>query len=1172
MRFSPLATLDVRFPSGEMELSSRLLSLLRLPDESRPTNFEQWHELCHPNDHKEVRTLLETIHHSHRTALSLTRRFFCGDGIYRPLRLDACILRGPDGRPLRLMGTETDLTLQRLQERQTAAWRTLNQELQKRLGELKEGEKRAADNWRAAESERSRLEAVVSLIQHIPLPVRILREGDISFQSKALELLSLSDPEIETWLSAVEDGDIRQLHDAHGRTRILQSSVSSFAGFVLIVLFDISERVELEGDNLNLRRILQRHAFRPTSEEAAPAPEAPAFWSLGAADDGIQMADSALDALTNLLESVLRILRAPEIEQAFSSRSEQIETLLGSVGRTELAVGVLGITSSGKSSLINAMMGERLLPEETRATTNMTVLCRKGGLRAVDICYEDGESERVVGSDLTPRRLEELTAERRNPGNMRGISRIEWTSPAAAIPQGLVLIDTPGIDACELPGHSELVLRRILPTLDIVLYVSSIRSPFKTADLSLMQAVLEGNQRMILLLTQIDLERDDIEGGRVILSRDQKLASYVRELRQNVSRSAIRECAIIPVSSRLALKHFYDRESTEWRASNFEPLLRQTALFREHLLRYGVTLRGRRALNLLRHIREDMEAALKDREGGDDRSALLRQTARIRELRDAQRWVSAEISSVRNEWKHALSPLPILSRFRRDVETVRTPAGLRERYQRWGREWTELMNRMTERMDRAKLFCGTMLSRHGLAPLDRPAPILGPGAELPDIDRYVRHRATEIRVRGWFQGLGFWPEHKKSVQLSLDTERLLQDCEKLLKERLEVLEEHLNWWENIMRETTCDPLYEELAREEKVLDEARKNVADRAASRSALRGAATRLGEIERGLLRLVDESEFPTEKGQADLIPPRASDPTSPPGEENFFTPLFQAIAEQSIQTRFLSLPAVRRRRRIVLLGLRRHDSLRLLSRLAHDAGLTDIPRTPEGREIGEDEWIFCGRIPPAIPHSSLRAPSSILDELDLLVAPSDSYRGEAMDPVDWHDVFGEWLPIVHLDIARVDSGLSDLARAPYASALANVPEWIAASAHGGLFDSRLSDLVLDVPERLASFTRLRGFQGRMDWFVYENYDPRYTDLIPLGRQVDASSRDEDLETLLLLWQESGLDFVPPLTEQRLRLCLMEIRERSRADSSRLLNGGEASRFSGAEQERKERRHLDAK
>ena len=76
----------------------------------------------------------------------------------------------------------------------------------------------------------------------------------------------------------------------------------------------------------------------------------------------------------------------------FSSRAAQFETLLGAAGRTELTVGVVGITSSGKSTLINAMMGKRLLPEETRATTNVTVLCRKGGIRAVDVGYEDGDS------------------------------------------------------------------------------------------------------------------------------------------------------------------------------------------------------------------------------------------------------------------------------------------------------------------------------------------------------------------------------------------------------------------------------------------------------------------------------------------------------------------------------------------------------------------------------------------------------------------------------------------------------------------------------------------------------------------------------------------------------------------------------------------------------------
>ena len=156
-------------------------------------------------------------------------------------------------------------------------------------------------------------------------------------------------------------------------------------------------------------------------------------------------------------------------------------------------------------------------------------------------------------------------------------------------------------------------------------------------------------------------------------------------------------------------------------------------------------------------------------------------------------------------------------------------------------------------------------------------------------------------------------------------------------------------------------------------------------------------------------------------------------------------------------------------------------------------------------------------MPHALLRTPGSALDDLELLVAPSDTFRGENMRDLDWNDLFGEWLPVVHLDIARVDSGLSDLARSPYAPALAAVPEWIAASAHGALFATRLPDLVLDVPDRMAVFTRLRGFRGRMDWFVHENYDARYTDFIALGRQMAADTSDGDLETLLDLFQYDG-------------------------------------------------------
>ena len=44
MRLSNQAAIEVRFPSGEIALSGRLLSLLRLSSSSRPENFDQWHK------------------------------------------------------------------------------------------------------------------------------------------------------------------------------------------------------------------------------------------------------------------------------------------------------------------------------------------------------------------------------------------------------------------------------------------------------------------------------------------------------------------------------------------------------------------------------------------------------------------------------------------------------------------------------------------------------------------------------------------------------------------------------------------------------------------------------------------------------------------------------------------------------------------------------------------------------------------------------------------------------------------------------------------------------------------------------------------------------------------------------------------------------------------------
>ena len=75
----------------------------------------------------------------------------------------------------------------------------------------------------------------------------------------------------------------------------------------------------------------------------------------------------------------------------------------------------------------------------------------------------------------------------------------------------------------------------------------------------------------------------------------------------------------------------------------------------------------------------------------------------------------------------------------------------------------------------------------------------------------------------------------------------------------------------------------------------------------------------------------------------------------------------------------------------------------------------------------------------------------------------------------------MVSVDLARVDSGLSDLVNSPYITGLA-LSEWVMAFGNAGMFDTRQIDLVSQVPERVAEFVELNGIKSP-EWFIYENY-----------------------------------------------------------------------------------------
>ncbi|MBR2208222.1 MAG: 50S ribosome-binding GTPase [Synergistaceae bacterium] len=98
--------LTVVFPSREIYFSSQLLRLMRLENSTCPKTLDQWYELCHPSDHMKISKIEEFIYNSHENFFSLTRKLYCGDGVYRNFMLDAFIQRYADGKPAKLYGNE----------------------------------------------------------------------------------------------------------------------------------------------------------------------------------------------------------------------------------------------------------------------------------------------------------------------------------------------------------------------------------------------------------------------------------------------------------------------------------------------------------------------------------------------------------------------------------------------------------------------------------------------------------------------------------------------------------------------------------------------------------------------------------------------------------------------------------------------------------------------------------------------------------------------------------------------------------------------------------------------------------------------------------------------------------------------------------------------------------
>lgn len=158
---------------------------------------------------------------------------------------------------------------------------------------------------------------------------------------------------------------------------------------------------------------------------------------------------------------------------------------------------VLGAFKRGKSTFINALVGEEVLPSAVVPVTSVVTTLRYGEPPGAQVRFEDGHVEAI---DLGA--LVEFVAESRNPENRKHVAEVTIVHPAAILRHRARLIDTPGIGS--IYGHQTRVAHEVLPRADAAVFLLSADPPISDEELAFVREVRPFAPKLFFVLNKID--------------------------------------------------------------------------------------------------------------------------------------------------------------------------------------------------------------------------------------------------------------------------------------------------------------------------------------------------------------------------------------------------------------------------------------------------------------------------------------------------------------------------------------------------------------------------------------------------------------------------------------------------------------------------------------------
>ncbi|RAL22463.1 hypothetical protein DL240_11500 [Lujinxingia litoralis] len=252
---------------------------------------------------------------------------------------------------------------------------------------------------------------------------------------------------------------------------------------------------------------------------------------------------SSAAELVAALEALLHTYAA---DARLATRSARLRELLDHLN-APLSVAIVGEFNAGKSTLVNALLGEEVVPMGVLPTTAHACIMRYGPRAGARIVYEDGH-QRDVDFDGAREHM------RREP---EAIARLDYAYPHPEL-RSLNFWDTPGFNALD-PRH-ETLAEDALSQAEAIIWLLDANQALSDTEFERLESIPRASERLLIVLNKID--RLGPEGAR-----QEALDEIIEHIEDHVGDDSL---GIFPISALEALRA---RSSTTTIPPAFEALL-----------------------------------------------------------------------------------------------------------------------------------------------------------------------------------------------------------------------------------------------------------------------------------------------------------------------------------------------------------------------------------------------------------------------------------------------------------------------------------------------------------------------------------------------------------------------------------------------------------------------